>query len=243
LQGELEHCTNKGRFWRTSRKNYTGQLISIGRRQERIRHIRARTDAANKLDPVPDTQEEHHHIGKSQNYPKELTAFVQQRSNNPAANDFVLKLKTHLLPMIRQLHSEEPWIGGHHFCYARVLGIYHANIIYTGSDSRDYRPCHIKFLWVHWFELVAAPSGWAHAMLDQLRLAPVDADDTFGFIDPADILRCCHLIPAFADGRANEATGEGLICPSSHLYLFLYSFIDRDMLMRYHWGLAPGHSH
>ena len=25
--------------------------------------------------------------------------------------------------------------------------------------------------------------------------------DAFGFVDPADVLRSCHLIPAFADGR------------------------------------------
>ncbi|KAF9242150.1 hypothetical protein BU15DRAFT_73077 [Melanogaster broomeanus] len=314
--GELEHRTSKGRFPRTSRKNYIEQLVSIGRRQERIGRIRARIDAANKMDPVPDTQEQHHHIGKSQNYPEELMAFMQQRSNDPAANDFVLKLKTHLLPRIRQLHSEEPCneaeattagpqqspmgnagqpplpmlnhiilnancmyrhhilrvnyttydlrretdmvnpgtshrhimllsptgIGGHHFCYARVLGIYHANIIYTGSDSRDYRPRRVEFLWVHWFELIPGPSGWAHAALDRLRLAPIDADDAFGFIDPADVLRCCHLIPAFTDGRANEATSEGLLS-NEWRYYYVNRFVDRDMLMRYHWGLAPGHSH
>ena len=25
--------------------------------------------------------------------------------------------------------------------------------------------------------------------------------DVFGFVDPADVLRSCHLIPVFADGR------------------------------------------
>ncbi|KAF8835303.1 hypothetical protein BDN67DRAFT_871601, partial [Paxillus ammoniavirescens] len=262
------------------------------------------------------TQEQHHHIGKSQNFPEELTAFVQRRSDDPAANDFILKLKTHLLPRIRQLHSEEPCdeaeattaapqqspmsnagqlplpmlnhiilkancmyrhrilcvnyttynlqrqtdmvnpgtshrhimplspagIGGHHFRYARVLGTYHANIIYTGSNSRDYRPHRIEFLWVHWFELIPGPLGWAHTALDRLWLAPVDADDTFGFIDPADMLRCCHLIPAFTDGHANEATSEGLLS-NEWRYYYVNRFIDRDMLMRYHWGLTPGHSY
>ena len=25
--------------------------------------------------------------------------------------------------------------------------------------------------------------------------------DAYSFVDPADILRCCHIIPSFADGK------------------------------------------
>ena len=25
--------------------------------------------------------------------------------------------------------------------------------------------------------------------------------DAFGFVDPADVLRCCHIIPTFTDGK------------------------------------------
>jgi hypothetical protein len=48
----------------------------------------------------------------------------------------------------------------HPFCYARVLGIYHANVIYTGPGARDYLLRHIEFLWVRWFELMDGPAGY-----------------------------------------------------------------------------------
>jgi hypothetical protein len=41
----------------------------------------------------------------------------------------------------------------HPFLYAHVLGIYHANVIYTGSDTRDYTLRRLDFLWVRWFRL------------------------------------------------------------------------------------------
>jgi hypothetical protein len=89
----------------------------------------------------------------------------------------------------------------HPFCYARVLGIFHANIIFTGTGSRDYQSRRIEFLWVRWFEVLEdRPSGWQHLAFDTLRFVPMAEEDAFGFVDPADVLRACHLIPSFADG-------------------------------------------
>ena len=89
----------------------------------------------------------------------------------------------------------------HPFCYACVLGVYHANVIFTGPESRDYQSRRLEFLWVHWFELLKVSSGWERCTLDKGRFMPLHQADAFGFVDPADVLRCCHLIPAFADGR------------------------------------------
>ena len=36
----------------------------------------------------------------------------------------------------------------HPFCYARIIGIFHANIIYTGPGLLDYQPHQLEFLWV-----------------------------------------------------------------------------------------------
>ena len=94
-----------------------------------------------------------------------------------------------------------PLDSAHPFLYARVLGIFHMNIIYTGSGSKDYLPRRLDFLWVHWFEVVDVPAGWEHAALDSLRFIPMSQDDAYGFVDPAHVLRGCHLIPAFAGGR------------------------------------------
>jgi len=36
--------------------------------------------------------------------------------------------------------------------------------------------------------------------LDTVRFVPMADEDVFGFVDPADVLRGCHVIPSFADG-------------------------------------------
>ena len=76
----------------------------------------------------------------------------------------------------------------HPFCYARVLGIYHANIIYTGPNSRDYQSQRIEFLWVRWFKVLDQLSGWEQLALDIARFVPMVSTDAFSFMDPADIL-------------------------------------------------------
>ena len=96
-----------------------------------------------------------------------------------------------------------PDSGNHHlFCCARVLGIFHANIIYTGPGSKDFKSRRVEFLWVQWFEVLwDCSSMWEHDILDTVRLLPMDDQDAFGFVDPANVLRGCHIIPSFANGR------------------------------------------
>jgi len=99
----------------------------------------------------------------------------------------------------------------HPFLYARVIGIFHANVIYTGSPVVDYRPCRLEFLWVRWYELDprAPASGWARSTLDRLRFPPMANEHSFGFLDPADVIRAGYIVPAFATGR-RYADGKGL---------------------------------
>ena len=89
----------------------------------------------------------------------------------------------------------------HPFCYARVLGVYHVNDIFTGPESKDYQSKCLEFLWVQWFEVPKNPAGWEQCSLDKGRFVLMHRAGAFGFIDPMDVLRCCHLIPAFADGK------------------------------------------
>lgn len=93
--------------------------------------------------------------------------------------------------------------NNHPFSYARVLGIFHANIIYSGPGSKDFRSRRIEFLWVRWFEVMQNCStavGWDHCHLDTVRFLPMANEDAFGFVDPSDVLRASHIIPSFADG-------------------------------------------
>lgn len=98
----------------------------------------------------------------------------------------------------------------HPFLYARVLGIYHVNVIYTGQGKLDYTPRRVEFLWVRWFEYDGTrPVGWPDMRLDSLRFPPMSTDGAFGFVDPKDVLRGCHIIPSFTRGKA-RLDGMGL---------------------------------
>lgn len=88
--------------------------------------------------------------------------------------------------------------------------------------------------------------------------------NTFDFVNPADILRGCHLILAFARGRSHPdhinfspITKDGddwkyyyvnwykYFQPfdMTHLLMIVQRFVDCDMLLRYHWGLGVGHTY
>ena len=95
--------------------------------------------------------------------------------------------------------------SNHPFSYAWVLGIFHANVIYTGPGSKDFQLRRIEFLWVRWFEVLQDRFlAWEEHTLDTVRFLPMADKDAFGFVDPADVLRGCHVIPSYADGRLHS---------------------------------------
>jgi hypothetical protein len=95
------------------------------------------------------------------------------------------------------------------FWYGRVLGIYHANVVYTGPGMVDYTPRRFEFLWVRWYRSVAPMHPWHACRLDMLEFPPMANDDSFGFLDPRDVLRGCHITPAFKSGKVH-VDGVGL---------------------------------
>jgi hypothetical protein len=149
----------------------------------------------------------------------------------------------------------------HPFCYARVLGIYHVNVIYTGTGMLDYTPRRLDFLWVRWYQYSNERSiRWNDYKLDALHFLPVSSEHAFGFVDPQDVLRTCHIFPAFkygkrhfdgisisrcakdgADWRQYLANRCVHPCCDASCHQPAFRFVDRDMMMRYHWGLAIGH--
>jgi hypothetical protein len=102
--------------------------------------------------------------------------------------------------ILAKRNTENDSESDHPFMYARVLGIYHTNVVYIGEGMVDYQPRHFEFLWVWWFQYV----GQRNLRLDSVRFPPVEAEDAFGFVDPTDVLRACHVIPAFAKGKSHS---------------------------------------
>lgn len=101
--------------------------------------------------------------------------------------------------------------------YARVIGIYHTNVIYAGRGRVDYEPRRMEFLWVRWFQLSQSPvTGWIPRRLDRVNFYPVTGEESFGFVDPSEILRGCHIIPMFSSGKRHlDAMGLSSIARDS----------------------------
>ncbi|KAG2005526.1 hypothetical protein CC2G_001925 [Coprinopsis cinerea AmutBmut pab1-1] len=93
---------------------------------------------------------------------------------------------------------------GPYFLYARVLGIYHANIIYNGPGSIDRLTRRFNFLWVRWYDHIGTQNSWDSKTPDYLRFKPLcDAHydgHNIAFLDPDQVLRGAHIVPRFAKG-------------------------------------------
>ncbi|KAH6911621.1 hypothetical protein BKA70DRAFT_1423365 [Coprinopsis sp. MPI-PUGE-AT-0042] len=130
----------------------------------------------------------------------------------------------------------------HPYLYAKVHGIFHANVLYM-NGSADPNPERIDFLWVRWFQSVG--SSTSSYGLHLLSFPPLIQEDAFGFLDPADVVQSCHLIPRFSETesllqKSLSATAQDADDCSAY---FLNPFPDRDMYMRYQWGYAVGHEY
>ncbi|KAG6913605.1 hypothetical protein DXG01_005617 [Tephrocybe rancida] len=147
------------------------------------------------------------------------------------------------------LHRRRRLSTKHEYQYARILGVFHVNAIYHGPGHRNYIAHRMEFVWVRWFQLsdghdIPAQQGWAR--LSHLSFHSLGDRDAFGFVDPKYILRACHIVPHFRSGLRHP---EGAVSLSNlaqngkdwHTYC-VNRFVDRDNLMRYHWGLGVGHT-
>lgn len=120
---------------------------------------------------------------------------------------------------ILMLHSQDSERDRDPFCYARILGMYHANIQYIGPRMKDYLPRRMDFLHVRWFERVSQQDLPG---LDALKFVDMNDPASFDFVDPADILRGCHLLPAFRYGKLRQNLHQSPIACDSEDWRFYY---------------------
>ncbi|KAJ3512823.1 hypothetical protein NMY22_g15219 [Coprinellus aureogranulatus] len=137
------------------------------------------------------------------------------------------------------------------YVYGRLLGIFHANVLYMGPGAFDYRRRRFDFLWVRWYEPVTSTRTSAAQPtkeLDRVRFIPLTKTDSWGFIDPSHVLRAAHILPRFALGQLHRDAVPGRIfskCAREREDWKEYCinrFVDRDMTMRFYPGLGVGHS-
>ncbi|KAJ3524523.1 hypothetical protein NMY22_g10961 [Coprinellus aureogranulatus] len=137
--------------------------------------------------------------------------------------------------------------------YGRILGVFHANVIYTGPGALDTARRRIDFLWVRWFVPKGRSYPWSARRHDVVSLARAGSLGACDFLDPTVILRAAHIVPRFASGPIHDEKSENV---GRHARLFstcaqdrsdwkeylVNRFADRDMVMRFHPGLSPGHN-
>ena len=116
--------------------------------------------------------------------------------------------KTHPFVMVP---SPEVETDAHPFWYAAILGVFHADVQHAGSESQDFRFRRMEFLWVRWLGVVPGhPFGRKRAKLPKIGFVPDSDEFAFSFLDPSLVIRGCHLIPSFEDGKTkNLLTAEG----------------------------------
>ena len=105
--------------------------------------------------------------------------------------------------MLRSPVAEE---GAEPYWYARVIGVYHANIWAENTAIPGGRnPRRMDFLWVRWFgDEPGYRSGFRRARLPKIGFVESTDEFAFSFVDPANVIRGCHLIPAFNAGRSAD---------------------------------------
>lgn len=96
----------------------------------------------------------------------------------------------------------------HPYWYARVLGIYHMDTWLEGQTEKQ----HLEVLYVRWLAPLVSTdyqSGMRRARLPKVAFVEESDHDAFGFLNPGQVIRGAHLIPAFASGRGVSSLRRG----------------------------------
>ncbi len=130
-----------------------------------------------------------------------------------------LNPRTHADVMVTA-HEEQDDRNSHPYWYARIVGVFHADVLHVGPLSKTAEPQRMEFLWVRWLGRdMDEPAGFRKKRLSRLGFVSDSDDDPgaipFGFLDPGQIIRGVHLIPAFAHGKTSELLGPSMVRPSS----------------------------
>ncbi|GJE96476.1 hypothetical protein PsYK624_126730 [Phanerochaete sordida] len=152
-------------------------------------------------------------------------------------------------------HDEDDDPHPHPYWYARVLTMFHVRARYVprGAPVNHGIPYQdVEVLYVRWSGRdTSVQGGFGSRRLHLVGFVESSLPDAFGFMDPKEVIRGAHLVPAFRFGRTTELLG-----PSAARYIdpeappetkdedwrfyYVNNFVDRDMFMRFLGG-GVGH--
>lgn len=105
----------------------------------------------------------------------------------------------------------------------------------------------MELLWVRWLGVEPQYSwGFREARLPKVGFVPEGDYNAFGFLDPSFVIRGCHLIPSFSDGRTTALLQQGASVarhPTNDddwCSFYVNIFADRDMFCRFA-AIGVGH--
>jgi hypothetical protein len=114
--------------------------------------------------------------------------------------------------LLRAQSADDKPTDNHHHLYGRVLGIYHVNAMMSGAGLESHHWDRFDFLWIRWFKFLEPEQPWTSKRLDTITFPPLNHPNSLSFVDPADVLRACHVIPRFSKGPASASTANTSIC-------------------------------
>ncbi|KAJ7053101.1 hypothetical protein C8F01DRAFT_1330682 [Mycena amicta] len=307
--GEAEHRRLKQFYKRTNRNQPEAQIARHVRRQQLLKAIekkqgrRALALSADANEPLPKTNpHERYQVSHSTRFPEDLSQFVNENAGDPAVEDFIPKLKNHLLARILGGDEEEDFneddrdtllifnnrIYKHKtirfnyttydmrrkqdscnprtqadvmvlnpsadkaknpYWFTRITGIIHLQVLHKGPRSKSQALQTFDVLTVRWFGADDRQKKWGLHVNRNPRIGfvPADSESAFGFVDPAAVLRACHIVPAFHYGYDDNGLARSIGRPRHEVddkdqpdmdwaYYYVLMYADRDMVMRFRGG-------
>ncbi|EJF55943.1 hypothetical protein DICSQDRAFT_72416 [Dichomitus squalens LYAD-421 SS1] len=264
LYGELEHKVVKRFYARTNKNNHAGQIarhVHLRSKMQRLtdrvgiaqQPLKSRRDKAGRSHSRDNAgaPTNRYVIAESQREYDDILVFACQRRNDPAYQSFVPQLREHILS---RMHANEA-NGGHversperrnciHFMADRIYHHWRVRINYTTYDmqrSQDViNSCsHPDIMVLHHDDEHCHP---------RVGFVPFDSGGSFGFLDPALVIRGSHICPLFRYGftdtllaKSSTRDGQNYYEDADHYdedytYYLVNMFVDRDMFMRYLGG-------
>jgi len=103
------------------------------------------------------------------------------------------------------LSHEDDEGDGYPYWFGRIIGVFHAMVQHSGPDSSSLEPQRMEFLWVRWYgRALEHHGGWKAKHLHQIGFVDSTDPAAFGFLDPREVIRGIHLIPAFMFGQTSK---------------------------------------
>ena len=125
----------------------------------------------------------------------------------------------------------------HPFTYARVIGVFHVDVVHNVPGASTV-PQSIPFLWVRRFRLDRRfKGGFKRKRLHRIEFLPDSDPASFGFVNPDEVIRGAHLIPAFAHGPTERVPYTSLARRKDEFDDWAYHYVNLYVLL--HVSDAP----